>query len=153
MKGTVAPSSSSAAAAATCASRTPSSCAIRPSIEIVTPAPSYALSTMCGEAERCVRSRGMHMDAAPVILQVPTGVPYSSQRQRDVGKPFVIQEILPCQATLSVRPRGSGDPDFEMSVRLSPGSPLLRGRTEEDFLAKRNQPFEPPIWQTETHRA
>ena len=35
----------------------------------------------------------------------------------------------------SVRPRGSGDPDFEMRKCLASGSPLSRGRTEIGLTA------------------
>src|SRR5262245_48208101 len=109
MKGTVAPSSSSAAAAVTCASRTPSSCAICPSIEVVTPAPSYAPSTICCEAEPCVRSEGMHMAVAPVILQVPailycqSNILRSSPRTRDpAANLLALKDWVPASEALKL---------------------------------------------------
>src|SRR6266851_8486240 len=70
MNGTVAPSSSSATAAATCSSRTPSSFAISRSMEVVTHAP-IAMERLRGRADHSGPLPGAHMDVGSADSSTP----------------------------------------------------------------------------------
>src|SRR5216684_6670919 len=70
MNGTVAPSSSSATAAATCSSRTPSSFAISRSMEVVTHAP-IAVERLRGRADQSGPLPGAHMDVGSADSSTP----------------------------------------------------------------------------------
>src|SRR6266478_8093391 len=70
MNGTVAPSSSSATVAATCASRTPSSFAISRSMEVVTHAP-VAMERLRGRADHSGPLPGVHMDVGSADSSTP----------------------------------------------------------------------------------
>src|SRR6266404_2444909 len=82
MNGTVAPSSSSATAAATCASRTPSSFAISRSMEVVTHAP-VAMERLRGRADHSGPLPGVHMDVGSADSSTPN--PDISHYQLAIG--------------------------------------------------------------------
>src|SRR5262249_27467213 len=107
MNGTVAPSSSSATAAATCSSRTPSSFAISRSMEVVTQAP-IAMERLRRRADHSGPLPAAHMDVGSADSSTPkvampatrrpaesnglAGVPSERRRQyADVGQ-FIASE-------------------------------------------------------------